>query len=77
MVLDPVGGRSLNLKMIWEQIIHILHFRLDFWQIRLGNNLSHLLLVDFAYIIQIIDIVTEVETIFDRVIGSAMEWAVF
>ena len=47
--------------MIGKWIIHDPHLRLSFWHIRLGNNLSHLLLVDLADIIQIIDIVAKVE----------------
>ena len=75
--LTLLGRRSLNLRMIWEWIIYNSYFKLGFRQIRLGNDLGHLLLVDLASIIQIIDIVAEVEIIFDRVIRSMMERAVF
>ena len=59
--------------MIRERIIHDSHLRLDFRQIRLGNDLGHLLPVDHAGIVQIINIIAEVETIIDCVTGSAME----
>ena len=63
--------------MIRKRIIHDPHFRLSFRQIRLGNDLGHLLLIDLVGIVQIIDIVTKVETIIDRMSGSMMERAVF
>ena len=62
--------------MIREWVIHDSHLRLGFRQIRLDNDLGHLLSVDLAGIVQIIDIVTEVEIIIDRVAGSTMEWIV-
>ena len=77
LCLTQLGWRSLDLRMIREQIIHNSHFRLGFRQIRLGNDLGHLLSVDLAGIVQIIVIVIKVETIFDRVTGSTIKWAVF
>ena len=63
--------------MIREQVILDSHLRLSIRQIRLGNDLGHLLLIDLVDIIQIIDIITEVEVIIDRVTGSAMERTIF
>ena len=62
--------------MIRERVIHDSHLRVSFRQIALGNDLGHLLSVNLAVIVQIIDIVTEVEIIIDRVAGSTMEWIV-
>ena len=62
--------------MIREWIIHDSHLRLGFRHIRLGNDLGHLLPINLADIIQIIDIIVEVEAIIDRVTGSIMEWVV-
>ena len=63
--------------MIREWVIHDSHLRLSFRQIGLGNDLGHMLTVNLADIIQIIDIITKVEAIINRVTGSTMEWAVF
>ena len=62
--------------MIGEWIVHNSHLRLDFRQIGLGNDLGHLLLIDLAGIIQIIDIIAEVEVIIDHVAESTIEWAI-
>ena len=63
--------------MIWERIVHDLHFWLSFWETRLSNYLSHLLPIDLASIIWIVDVIAEIEIIFNCMAESAMERAVF
>ena len=42
----------------------------------MGDYLSHLLLVNLASVIKIIDVIAEVITIFDYVARFAVEWVV-
>ena len=77
LILTLLGLRSLILGMIWEQIIYDLHFWLSLRETGLSDYLSHLLPINLANIIEIIDVIAKIVTIFDCMAGSAMEWEVF
>ena len=74
--LDPVGAEELEFEDDSGVDYSRSPFQAKLLADWIGQCLRHLLLVDLAGVVQIIDIVAEVETIFDHMTRSAMERAV-